>query len=61
MATQKKKTIVVADDDEGITAIAQQVLKDCGYDVFTAGDGKKAKLQIPNNRSTPSLLKSSHQ
>ncbi len=39
---QSKKTIVVADDDEGIAVILRQVLEDRGYIVHTASDGRSA-------------------
>ena len=37
------KTILVADDDQGIVDVMQILLEDDGYDVITTMDGKKVK------------------
>ena len=43
---EKKKTILVVDDDESQRFLGQEVLTDEGYDVMVAKDGKEALEKI---------------
>jgi two-component system response regulator (stage 0 sporulation protein F) len=43
---EKKKTILVVDDDENQRFLCQEVLTDEGYDVMVAKDGKEALRKV---------------
>jgi CheY-like chemotaxis protein len=43
---EKKKTILVVDDDENQRLLCQEVLTDEGYDVMVAKDGKEALRKV---------------
>ena len=51
---EKRKTILVVDDDENQRLLYQEVLTDEGYDVLVAKDGKEALEQV--EQETPDLV-----
>jgi CheY-like chemotaxis protein len=48
-------TVLVVDDDLGITAVLEAALADAGYAVLTAGDGAAA-LQVARDRHPDVIL-----
>ena len=42
MSAEKRKIVLVVDDDKFISALVKDRLVDSGYDVVTAGDGEEA-------------------
>ena len=51
---EKKKTILVVDDDENHRLLCREVLTDEGYDVIVAKDGKEAIEKV--EQTPPDLL-----
>ena len=51
---EKRKTILVVDDDENQRLLYQEVLTDEGYDVLVAKDGKEALEEV--EQKTPDLV-----
>jgi CheY-like chemotaxis protein len=47
---EKKKTILVVDDDENQRFLCQEVLTDEGYNVLVAKDGKEALRKVEQKR-----------
>ena len=48
MISKIKKHILIIDDEPTWLKISSHILQNCGYDVFTAGSGKEALIQLPN-------------
>ncbi len=42
MTSKTKKHILIIDDEPTWLKISSHILRDCGYDVYTAGSGKEA-------------------
>ena len=54
VATEEKRTVLVVDDSELIRAMLTGILRDAGYEIAEAGNGKEALQQI--SRQTPNML-----
>ena len=50
-----KETILIAEDDEGLREMSQQVLEGLGYKVVTASDGEDALQKFKENRADIAL------
>ena len=45
-----KKKILIVDDDEGLRSLYEEELREEGYEVVTARDGKEALLKLEKER-----------
>jgi CheY-like chemotaxis protein len=54
VSNQKKRTVLVVDDEEDVRLYLQSALEDAGFDVVTAGDGFEALEQVKKRK--PDLI-----
>src|SRR5690349_15170698 len=49
-----KKTILIVDDEFGILEVLESILRDAGYEVLTAANGREALIRL--SESKPDLV-----